>query len=49
MERSSLRYILFMLPKVNNRDNSESKKRRMVCNLHKTDHQCVSQQKSCRT
>lgn len=47
MERSLLRYILFMLPKVHNRDNFESKKRRMVCHLHKTDYQCISQQKSC--
>ena len=49
MERSLLRYILFMLPKVNNRENSESKKRRMLCHLHKTDYQCISQQKSCGT
>ena len=36
MERSLARYILFMLPKVSNRDNFESMKRRRVCHIHKT-------------
>ena len=36
MERSLWGWTVSMLPKVNNRDDFESKKRRMACHIHKT-------------
>ena len=42
IERSLLRHVIFMLAKVNDRNNFESRKRKMVCHMQSYPHETIS-------